>query len=385
MYTLKCNGVRIAASGRGAYGFESGKLVRRLSCAGTLDFTLMPGNQYAQGIGLRSSIITVERDDEEVFRGFALEKVVSAFGFVRYGAVGDMSALRDVPVGAINFTGSADQLIAQFLNTYNASAESRRKIYKGTIDRTGLGVSMSYQNTSYRSAWDLISGLCTDHGGILRLRYADDGKRLLDWLDDCGHWSTQKAMWGKNLLSLLITDDASEVVNTIIAEGRTGENETITVTVADEASVGVYGTIAEARRYDAATTEELCAMALADLERSRQAFRSISGQAIDRPEPGEEHFRLGDFVQVVSVPHRLDEWSVVSEIVDDLTDDKPVQISFGGISGGLTALERSAGINRWITSIRRRAPTECLVIDVDGYYAVDTDGYYATAIEEGLD
>ena len=385
MYALKCNGVRIAASGHGVYGFESGKLVRRLSCAETLDFTLLPGNRYAGGIGLRNSIITVERDREEIFRGVALDKIVSEAGFVRYSAVGDMSALRDVMVGEINHTGSADQLIAGILSTYNASAEARRRIVKGTIGRTGLGQSMTYQSSGYRSAWDLITGLCTEYGGVLRVRYTDAGARALDWLDHCDHWSTQIAQWGKNLLTLRVTDDASEVVNTIIAEGRTGENETITVTVADATSVAVYGTIAAARRYEAETAEALTAMANADLELSRSASRIISGTAIDRPEHGEEHFRLGDFVRVRSIPHRLDAWSVVSEITDDLTIAGPVRISFGGLTRGLTAPERTASINRWIQSIQGRRPTECLVIDTNGYYGVDTDGYFATAIEEGLD
>ena len=384
MYTLKCNGVRIAASGRGSYGFESGKLVRRLSCAETLDFTLLPGNRYAGGIGLRSSIITVERDREEIFRGVALDRIVSESGFVRYSAVGDMSALRDVQIGEIDYTGSADQLIAGILNTYNASAEVRRRIVKGTIGRTGLGTSMTYRSSGYRSAWDLITGLCTEHGGVLRVRYTDAGARALDWLDHCNHWSTQTAQWGKNLLTVRITDDASEVVNTIIAEGRTGENETITVTVADAASVAAYGTIAVFRRYEAETAEALTAMAEADLALCRSASRIISGTAIDRPENGEEHFRLGDFVRVQSRPHRLDEWSVVSEITDDLTNSGPVRISFGGLTRGLTAPERTASINRWIVSLQGRQPPEVLAIDAEGYYATDLDGYYAVADEEGL-
>ena len=385
LYALKCNGVRIAASGRGAYSFESGKLVRRLSSAGTLDFTLTPGNRYAQGIGLRSSIVTVERDNAEIFRGFALEKTVSEYGFVRYAAVGDMSALRDVPVGSIDYTGSADQLVTRILNAYNASAERRRRIYKGTVGRTGLGASMTFQSNGWRSAWDLISGLCTDRGGVLRLRYADDGKRVLDWLDHCNHWSTQTAEWGKNLLSLRVTDDTSEMINTIIAEGETEQHESISVVVADEASVAAYGTIAVARRYDAATTEALRAAALADLALGCKVSRVISGQAIDRPTKQEEAFQLGDFVRVISRPHRLDEWSVVSEITDDLTDNKPVQISFGQVSTGLTAPERTAAINRWIVAIQGREPPYVLAIDSEGYYATDLDGYYAIASEEGLD
>ena len=377
MYTLKCDGIQIAASGRGAYSFESGKLVGRLSCAPTLDFTLQPGNRFAAGIGLRSSIVTVERDDAEIFRGFAMSRVVSEQGFVRYAAVGDMSALRDIPVGVFEHTGSADQLIAQILSAYNALAEARRKIYKGVIGRTGLGLSMTYQNTSWRSAWDLISGLCTDHGGVLRVRYADDGTRVLDWLDHYGHWSTQIVEWGKNLISLQISDDASELINTIIAEGQTEQHEAISVTVADADSVAQYGTVAATRRYDATTTAALEVLAQADLARERNASRVISGLAYDNPAAGEERFALGDFVRVRSFPHRLDEWSVISEIAYDLTEKTPVQISMGSITEGLTAPERTASINRWLVSLQGRTPEAALAIDADGYYAEDSAGYYA--------
>ena len=277
-----------------------------------------------------------------------------------------------------------DQLIAGILTTYNASAEPRRKIYKGVIGRTGLGTSMTYENTSWRSAWDLISGLCTDKGGILRLRYADDGARVLDWLDHCGNWAEQIVTWGDNLVSLLVTEDASKVVNTIIATGQTEQHESISVTVSDAASVAQYGTIAVQRSYDAQTAAGLQALARADLDRESKASRLISGQAIDRLPEDKAPFRVGDFVLVRSVPHRIEEWSVISEISIDLTEDKPPQIAFGAISTGLTAPERTASINRWLVSLQGQAPLEVYAIDLDGYYAIDSDGYYAVADGSGL-
>ena len=99
---------------------------------------------------------------------------------------------------------------------------------------------------------------------------------------------------------------------------------------------------------------------------------------------GEVFPTVGDFVLVRSVPHRIEEWSVISEISIDLTEDKPPQIAFGAISTGLTAPERTASINRWLVSLQGQAPLEVYAIDLDGYYAIDSDGYYAVADGSGL-
>ena len=375
MYSLICDGQLIAQTAGGGIAFESGTLLERVGAAGVLSCTLLPENPYKDLIALRSSVLVLERSGAEIFRGQAISTTVNGSGFFEIAGLGDMSYLRDVLVAPFTYTGTLAGLFGQILTYYRAGASAAKKIYAGTV-----GVSagtVSYELTNYRSAWDLISDLTDTYGGVLSMRQLADGTRGLDWLEDPGIYSAQAAIWGDNLLSLDISNDAGELVNTLIAEGEDG----ITVTRTAPASIARYGAVHGYQRFPGATnTYDLQNLADAALQRIARQSRSVSGRAIDKWAEGFSPFRLGACVHTISQEHLLDEWLVCSELRHDLTMDKPEQVTLGRIGDSLTASGRTIVINRWIAGTQGLTPPKDRAIDANGVYATDSNGDYAVSL-----
>ena len=377
MYSLICDGELIARTAAGDIAFEGGSLLERVSAAGVLSCTLLPENPYKDTIALRSSVLTLERSGAEIFRGQAVATTVNESGFFEISGLSDMSYLRDVVVAPFTYSGTLSQLLGQILTYYRAGASAAKKIYKGTV-----GVSagtVSYELTSYRTAWDLISALTETYGGVLSMRWLSDGTRGLDWLEDSGLYSSQVALWGDNLLSLEIDNDSSNVVNTLIAEG----DDDIVVTRTNAASIARYGVVYGYQRFNGVgNVVDLTNLADAVLASISQQARSVSGRAIDKWKAGEKGFApysVGSFVRAVSQEHLLDEWLVCSELRHDLTGAKPVQVTLGRIGDSLTASGRTIAINRWIAGTQGAAPPKARAKDRNGAYATDPSGAYAVS------
>ena len=375
MYALRSDGTLIAQTGAGKQAFVSGSLLHRVCCAEKGSFVLRPYNPYKDAIGLRRSVLTIDRDGEVIFRGQAVDKQEYGVGYVQYTILGDLSFLRDGLIGPFSFTGSAYSLISSVLTSYNAQVAAARQIGIGRIAKTGLGVSMSYSQTDSRSAWDIITGLTDAYGGYLCLRTDSDGSRVLDWLDDSGHFATQPIVWGDNLLSLTVREDATKIANSIQAT----DGDALDVLVEDADSIARYGRVRIARRYTASTSTELRALAQADLEAGRAAALQISGQALDKWARGFEPFRAGDFAHTVSGLHRIDEWILISELKRDLTRPSYVQVTLGQMPQSIERTERSGVINTWIAGRSGRTPATQYAIDANGAHAVDANGAYAVA------
>lgn len=367
MYALKADGRLVAMSAADEIAFASGSLLERVSCAAQGSVTLRPENGRADYIATRASVITIERSGAEIFRGQAVDRLENEQGFVRFSLLGELSYLHDGLIAPFNYSGSANNLILQVLTEYNAQAAATRQIGRGTISKTGLGVSISYSNTGWRSAWDILQDLYSRHGGFLRVRPGNYGGRVLDWLDDSDHFSRQSILWGDNLLKLNVLQDASAIVNSI--RGTAGQD--LSVLVEDADSIARFGRVRVHRTYDAETSAALTALAQADLANAKDAALQLSGFAVDKWRQGEEPFRVGDFARTISRRPDVDQWIMVSELKHDLTGATPTQVTLGLMPDAITRTGRSQIINAWIRGAQNRSPA--LVLASDKYYHLMSD------------
>lgn len=377
MYSLKSDGRLVARTAADEIAFASGSLQCRVCCAEKGSVLLLPENPYLDYIALRNSVVTIDRDGEELFRGQAVDRLENAKGFVQFTLLGDLSYLHDGLIPPFTYTGSAAGLFSAVLAVYNEQVAAHRQIQAGTISKTGLGVSMSYELTSWRSPWDIFNGLYSEFGGLLQLRTGAGGLRYLDWRDDSGHFASQPIIYGDNLLSLTVMQDATGIFNSIRATAGAGEQE-ITALVEDAASIAQYGRVRVHRRYDAETVEELTALAAQDLKSGVNAALRISGKAIDKWAEGKEPFRVGDFAETIDPTSRLDSWIMISELKHDLTGPS-TQVTLGVMPESIERTARSGIINAWIVSRQGRAPQLVRAIDLNEIYAVDSNSVYAAA------
>lgn len=375
MYALICDGQLIAQSSGGNIAFEAGTLLQRVGAAGVLSCTLLPENPYKDAIALRASVLEVQRNGAEIFRGQAVSTKVNEYGFFEISGLSDLSYLRDVIIAPFSYSGTLSQILGQVLSYYRQGCSVPRRLFRGTV-----GVSagtVSYALTSYRSAWDVLSDLTNTYGGVLGVSWRSDGYRGVDWLDDPGVYSEQAAIWGDNLLSLEIDNDSSDVVNTLIAEG----DNNITVTRSDAASVAKYGAVYGYRRFNGVgNVIDLTDLADAALPKLSSQARSVSGRAVDKWEQGFPPFDIGRYVHTISRQHLVDEWLICSELRHDLTGAKPVQVTLGRIGDSLTASGRTVTLNRWIAGTRGSQPPRNRAIDANSVYAIDYNGMYAAAL-----
>ena len=377
MYHLKVDGQVIAKSAGGDIAFQSGTLLERVGAAGVLTCVLLPENPYFGYIALRSNVLTLERDGTEIFRGQAVAKRLNDSGFFELSGLGDMSYLRDVQIAPFTYTGTLSNTFGEILSKYNASASTWRRIYKGTVGITGTVV---YELNSYRSAWDCVSDLLRAYGGVLEMRWLADGTRGIDWKTDSGRFARQPALWGDNLLSLEIENDASNVVNTLVCEG----DNNIILTAQSNSSRSKYGKIYGYKRFNGvADPYDLIAAGQAAVALAMKEARTVTGSAIDKWKVGMKDFapfRPGDFVRAQSRQHLLDEWLVCSELRHDLTEAKPVQVTLGRIGDSLTDSTQTGVINRWIIGTQGTVPAYVKAKDATNNYA-KSSGDYAVALE----
>ena len=377
MYALKADGRLVAQSAADDIAFVSGTLLERVSCAAQGSVTLRPENPYTGYIATRASVITVERSGSEIFRGQAIDRLENEQGFVRFNLLGDMSYLRDGLIGPFSFHGSANSLIGYLLDAYNDQVAPKRQIGRGTIGKTGLGASISYSITGWRSAWDCIQDLYSRYGGLLRVRDGDGG-RVLDWLDDSGYFSDQPILQGDNLLKINVLEDASGVVNSI--RGTAGQD--LSVLVEDAASIARFGRVRVPRTYEAETSSALTALAQAELQAVKDAALQVSGYAVDRSREGFEPFRAGDFARVISRRPQLDRWIMISEVRHDLTGGTPPQITLGAMPVTVTSTARTGIINAWIVGRQAQVPSLVLASDRD-YHLMSDGDYHLAAMKRG--
>lgn len=370
MYSLICDGTVIGKTAAGDLAFESGSFLDRVSAAGVLSATMLPENPYLGYIALRSSVLTLENNGKEIFRGQAVDIIRNDSGFYELSCLGDMSYLKDVQIAPFTANATPSNLLNTILTAYNGKASSWKKIYKGTCNISG---TIAYELTSYRTAWDVISGLVSEYGGALEMRWLADGTRGLDWVVDSGRYNKQAALWGDNLLSLEIETDASAVVNKLICEGDNG----LTVTASHTASANKYGMIYGYQKFPGITDAMALAQAGANyLGKVYKENRSVSGRAIDKTGT----FRVGDFIRTLSQTHNLDEWLVCSELRHDLTMAKPIQVTLGRIGESLTDSTRTGLINVWIGTTQGTQPPRIMAKDANAVYA-KSGGDYAVSLE----
>ncbi len=381
MYSVVCDGAIIAQSGSDDIAIASGKIRHKLNAASPLTLQLLPTNPLRYTIQPRMSVVQILRNGTEIWRGQITEVTVDTYGTIECTGASDMSYLQDSLYAPFTFTGSAKNYIGQLLDNHNNKVGAGRAIYRGTVARHGLGVSITIEATQYRSTWALLSDLLDTYGGYMRLRTGDDGLRYLDWLDDSSVFNGQPVRWGYNLASVDIDTDASDIATCLIGEGD-GE---LTATLRDTDAVAAYGQVWEYKKFDAADQAALSDAMEAYLAQRITPERSVAVKALDMSASDRtmQPFAVGDFVQVSSPPHTLDEWLVVSEITEDLTGQKLPELNLGRLwptlSDSPTYTQRT---NRWIQSLAGRTPAYIYAVDAAAVRAKDSTGSYAAARED---
>lgn len=341
------------------------KLTLELGKSGSLTFLLPPNNPLYDGIQKLKSMVIVYQDSEEIFRGRVLHDEKDFYNRKNVYCEGELAFLLDSQQRPYSFQGDISDLYMKFINTHNAQVEEEKRFYVGEITVTDPNNYINRSNIYYNNTWDEISDkLIASHGGYLRPRLKD-GKRYLDYVKAYGKVNSQVIEFGVNMLDISEYITAEDVFTVLIPLGfeqtDSGGNSTGRLTIEsvnsgkdyieDDAAIALFGRITKTQEWDDVTVaSNLLAKGRAFLNSGIEMAVTLTMKAIDLhlADVEVERISLGDYVRVISLPHKLDKYFLCSKIVIDIVSPDKTEYTFGVTYTTMT--EKQVGTTKVIQS-----------------------------------
>ena len=347
LYQIKCDGALVysSASEEMAHIVLNPKLALDINDAGTLDFTLPPGNAMHGGLKKLKSVITMERDSQEIFRGRVLEDETDIYNQRLVYCEGQKSFLADSQIAPYTYTGTVRGLYTKLMNNHNTKADASKRFSVGIIDAVSDSETVTVENKNYASTESEIeSKLLGVYGGYLRERTVGN-TRYLDWVKEYGGTNSQEIRFAVNLLDLRNKVSAKDVFTVLYPLGAVQVNEegeyTDMLTVAsvnggleyiqNDAAVALFGRIERSHTWNhIESATELLAKGNEYLK-TGIAVQTLTLKAIDMHiiDGSISAINIGDKVRIVSDPHGIDLTMVCSRIVIDPVNPENTEYTFG--------------------------------------------------------
>ena len=341
------------------------KLTLELGKSGSLTFLLPPNNPLYDGIQKLKSMVIVYQDSEEIFRGRVLHDEKDFYNRKNVYCEGELAFLLDSQQRPYSFQGDISDLYMKFINAHNAQVEEEKRFYVGEITVTDPNNYINRSNIYYNNTWDEISDkLIASHGGYLRPRLKD-GKRYLDYVKAYGKVNSQVIEFGVNMLDISEYITAEDVFTVLIPLGfeqtDSDGNSTGRLTIKsvnsgkdyieDDAAIALFGRITKTQEWDDVTVaSNLLTKGRAFLNSGIEMAVTLTMKAIDLhlADVEVERISLGDYVRVISLPHKLDKYFLCSKIVIDIVSPDKTEYTFGVTYTTMT--EKQVGTTKVIQS-----------------------------------
>ena len=374
MYIIKADGKLLYSPEliNDGYKVYSPKLHLEVNAAGSLDFTLPPCNALYNAVRKMKSILTVEQDGEEIFRGRLSEETVDTYNQRQIYCEGDLSFLLDSLQAPFTFEGTQKELFEMLVSVHNTQMDADKRFVVGITSGLDNEKVIKVGVTSYADTSSTIQTLLLDvYGGFLQTRKAD-GVYYLDYLDEYSNECKQKIEFGVNLVDIESQVNAQNLCTVLVPLGAT-TNAGTALTVADvndgkvyienTAAIELYGRIYKTYTWDQVTDPaQLLELGKAYMQ-SVTMEETLTLKAVDMRlvYPDAEPIRKGDRVNLLSKPHGLDRMDICVSMDIDLQNDDNTIFVFGlqkqtmadQAVATTTQLNRvSNGINdqhRWLT------------------------------------
>lgn len=351
MYKMKADGVVFydPSSDDMALHVLSPKAKYELNKAGSVTFTMLPGNVMYDGLHKMKTIITLEQDGEVIFRGRVLETTTDTFNQRKVYCEGELAYLLDSLVRPYEFEGKASDLFKQLVAKHNEQVDDYKRFEVGIITAVTDEDETETDSDAYTDTLaELRQMLINPFGGYLRIR-VENGVRYLDYIkeydDECG----QAIEFGVNLVDVENKLDASDVFSVLVPLGdynTESKNDPITIEsvnggkdyLEDEEAIAKYGRIVKTYKWEELTDpQEIMDKGLEHFEKMK-AKRTLTIKAVDLHiiDASVESIRLGHRVRLISSPHGLNEPDICSVIDLDIEKPEESEYTFGEPQKSLT-------------------------------------------------
>lgn len=342
MYIIKVDGrVLYAPSLSDAeYQILAPELNLGMNDAGSLTFTLPPGHAMYDDIQKMKSVITVEQDGEEIFRGRALTDAIDFYNQKEVYCEGELAFLYDSVQRPFTFEGTVEGFIQLMLDNHNAQVEAEKQFTVGIVTAVASDLELSLENEGHTDTLTALqTELVHDYKGYLRIRH-ENGIRYLDYIDKYNSSNDQQIIFGVNLLETENEINAKEIFTVIIPLGsvlKGGKTQTIESVndgkdyIENAEAIAKYGRIVKAYSWENVTdASELYNLGLEKLYNADVA-ETLNIKAIDMSivSSDDRFIHLGDTVRIKSAPHGLDRDYNCEAIDIDIVDPEKTVYTFG--------------------------------------------------------
>ena len=321
-----------------------------LNKSGILSFSKPKTNPIE--INKLKSVIEVYQDDTLIFSGRALSDEKDFYCTGKISVEGELAYLLDSIVRPYNFENKSVKSVMQFLlNNHNSQVEEKKQFQLGNItveDINGSEDSVYRSSTDYTKTFDVINDKLIDKlGGYLQIRREGDLK-YLDYLKECTHVNSQVIRFRKNLLDITQFTNAEDIITALIPLGAKDDNDKYTTIASvnnnkdyiyDENAVALYGWIWGTNKWDDVTIpSNLLTKAKNYLKDCVNLALTLELSAIDLNllDVNIERIKVGDWIRVISEPHGLDKYFLVTKMTIDLANPNNTKIILGDTILGLT-------------------------------------------------
>lgn len=321
------------------------KVVLEVNKSGSLTFTMMPDHPFYNSIEFRQSLFDVYQDDELIFEGVPVSETTDFWNRKTVTCEGELTFLNDtIQRQAVYQNQTVQSLLSSYLSIHNAQADATKQFTVGSV--TVNGGNTIYRYTNYQSTMqELQEDLIENFGGYFRIRHSG-GVRYLDYLDSSPHNSSQTIRIGKNLVDFSRNLSSLDICTVLIPLGAKTGNQLIdglderldikSVNGNLDYLVGTaqayYGNIWKTQVWDDVTTAAALKSKGQDyLDDAQWANLVISATAFDLGLATEdvEQFHVLDMIKVVSEPHGIDRYFMLTKLEMDLDHPASTKITLG--------------------------------------------------------
>lgn len=364
----------------------SPKLTREVSKGGSLVFTMTRDHAQYDMLQKLSTVVQVRRDGKEIWRGRVLKHEADFYKRRVVYCEGALSYFNDSSITPFNYKGTLRQFLQHLIDAHNDQVKSKMKCFKlgtvtaalgnlvvqfGDADQYGVG-------EDYGKVWDILDKLVLKvFGGYFYCSFdSSTGMNVLNYCDqavEAKRQTAQKIEYGRNLLNLSETTDATDLYTRIYPIGnkhtvdtskwyyklmwwrdpskdkheeRWGIMETDSATVAqylpasgysynleegwiqNDTAVQKFGIITRIVELDTDSANDTFAAGVQALQQNYAMKTSYVIRAVDLVDAGYDTDRLdfSMYSHIISAPHSVDAVMLCTKLVEPL--EKPAQKEF---------------------------------------------------------
>lgn len=329
-------------------GVLSPKLTVEVNKAGALEYTLPPNNVLYDAVSKLKSIITLNQNGVEKFRGRVLHDEKDFWLQKKTYCEGELAFLLDSKQRPYSFTGTLKDLFIKYITEHNKHVDSDKQFQVGDITVDFAEETVTVENFQYPNTLDEISNQILAYGGYLKTR-GDGNTRYIDWLGESGSTCTQTIEFGVNLLDITEHITAENVYTVLIPLGATDGNTEKKLTIEsvndgkdyleDTTAIALFGRIEEIIDFsDVKDANELKTRGENTLSNNIELAVTLDLKAVDLRLLGAdvEQIEVGCWVRVISLPHGLDKLFQCTKVTYDLVSPDQNEYVFGVNFSSLT-------------------------------------------------